>query len=499
MKRINIIVLIIITLGVVPFSCVTDLEEELKGSLSESTLTSEKDAFTLIDGCYHTLLEDGWSYHAYKHIWLNDGITDVMVGGKGKPLDELKWDEDIALDTWTNAFKLVSRTNTAIDLINKMDDTEFDDPAIKDRLIGEALFLRCLAYSDLTSMFGDVPLIVTPITDGSALPARDPVSKVYEQIEKDLLTAIDYLPVSYDKEIGRATKGAAFTMLAKIYIRQKKFPEAKNALDSVISLHVYDLFTEGSYRDLWLESHVKDNEFIFVVMSHGVDYNVATNHHIKWFSPWGFDLGWAKVGVPKEIFYAMRSDDARTEVIHDDLSDAYYSGVRKDSSAIKHFGYVILGKYSGYNRDVTAPNNIWGNYACSKLNVPIYRYADVLLLKADVENELNNGPNDAAYEAINEVRQRAKIPDLTPGLSYDQFKDSVLLERGIELVGEGCRRDDLINHDVFEEKINAYLLSMGYNNPTHVTKEYRLFPIPRRELDLNPNMKPNPINSLVSH
>ena len=498
MKR-NIITLIcIVTLSFMPNSCDNDLTEELKGSLSEATLTSETDAFALVDGCYSTLLGNGFEYYARDYNWLLDGSTDVMMGNAPETgRVQMKWNENEALGVWRSAFKLVGRANTAIDLIEKMDDEVFEDVDLKKRLLAEALFLRCLAYSDLTGLFGDVPLLLEPVKDAGLLPTRDPVATVYEQIEADLATAIADLPVTYDVEIGRATKGAVNNMLAKILLRQKKYAEAKTALDNIIASGVYDLYTEGSYGELWLESRRKDNEFIFMVMSQADDYNVASNHHIKWFSPWSYDLGWAHVGIPKEIYYAMRSNDARKDVIFDDLSNAYYQYVRDYGSAISFYGFAILGKYSGNNRDVTAPGNVWGTYGRSKLNVVKYRYADVLLLKADVENELGGGPNAAAYAAINEVRARAGIPDLTAGLTQVQFRDSVLIERAIELAGEGHRRDDLIRHDLYEVMMNAHLLATGQQNPTNVTQEYRLYPIPRAELDLNPNMTPNPVNVLA--
>ncbi len=498
MKK-NIITLIcIVTVSFIPNSCDNDLTEELKGSLSEATLTSETDAFALVDGCYSTLLGNGWEYYARDINWLLDGSTDVMMGNSPETGRlQMKWNENEALDVWRSAYRLVGRTNTAIDLIEKMDDAEFEDIVIKKRLIAEALFLRCLAYNDLSGLFGDVPLLLEPVKNAGLLPTRDPVATVYAQIEADLATAIVDLPLTYDVEIGRATKGAAYNMLAKILLRQKKYSEAKIALDIIIASGVYDLYTEGSFGQLWLESRRKDNEFIFIVMSQADDYNIASNHHIKWFSPWSYDLGWAWVGVPKEIFYAMRANDARKEVIIDDLSGAYYQYVRDYGSAISFYGFAILGKYSGNNRDVTAPGNPWATYGRSKLNVVKYRYADVLLLKADVENELGGGPNAAAYAAINEVRTRAGIPDLPAGLTQVQFRDSVLIERAIELVGEGHRRDDLIRHDLYEEMMNAHLIATGQTNPTNVTQEYRVYPIPRVELDLNPNMTPNPVNALA--
>ncbi|MEN8250786.1 MAG: RagB/SusD family nutrient uptake outer membrane protein, partial [Bacteroidota bacterium] len=210
MKK-NIITFIsIVTFSFLLNSCNNDLTEELKGSLSEATLTTEKDAFALIDGCYHTLIGGGWDYYARDWNWVHDGSTDVWMGNAPETGRlQMKWNENEALNVWTHAFRLVGRTNTAIDLIEKMDDAEFEDVTIKKRLFAEALFLRCLAYTDLTGLFGDVPLLLEPIKDAGFLPARDPVATVYAQIEADLAVAIEDLPITYDVEIGRATKGAA--------------------------------------------------------------------------------------------------------------------------------------------------------------------------------------------------------------------------------------------------------------------------------------------------
>lgn len=169
--------------------------------------------------------------------------------------------------------------------------------------------------------------------------------------------------------------------------------------------------------------------------------------------------------------------------------------MRGYGTALNWQNFVILQKYSGNNRDVTAPGNPWGNYANSKLNLSIFRYADNVLMSAEVENRLGNSAG--AYTHINLIRTRAGLPDLTPGLSQDELNDAILLERAIELVGEGFRRDDLIRHGKFVSNINAYLTAYGYTDAITVQQDHELFPIPRIELDLNPNMTANPSNKLA--
>lgn len=491
MKNIKIIFLSFLMIGVFS-TCNNDLTEELKGSLNPNSLVTSNDAFALIDGVYQALMGTGYAYYGDgSHIRLVDGITDAATA-RDSNAEKFRWNEDIALGTWRSSYILIGRANTAINIIEGISDDQFDDVAVKLNLIAEAKFLRAYMYSVLTSSFGDVPLLVGDDIDPT--PERTPLSEVVAQIKLDLTDAIAVLPTS-NAEYGRATSGAAHTLMAKMYMREAAWAKAKIELDEVTLSGAHDLFQGASYRDLWMETNRKDNEFIFSIVSHGEIYNTASNHHIKLFSPWGYDLGWENFGVARGIFEAMDPADDRNSVIVNDLSGAYYDYVRGYGTALNWQNFVILQKYSGNNRDVTAPGNPWGNYANSKLNLSIFRYADNVLMSAEVENRLGNSAG--AYTHINLIRTRAGLPDLTPGLSQDELNDAILLERAIELVGEGFRRDDLIRHGKFVSNINAYLTAYGYTDAITVQQDHELFPIPRIELDLNPNMTANPSNKLA--
>jgi len=490
MKYLRIKILSIL-LALTCLSCENDLTEELKGSLSASTLVSESDARALVDGIYNQMLTGGWFYYGSgQMVKLNDGITDVMVEGRTSNLEQYHWTESHADMVWSSAYVLINRANTALELIEGMDESSFASADAKAALMGEALFLRSLAYFDLTGLFGAVPLRLGATSDPGELPSRTPEGEVYAQLISDLETAAEDLPPVQDG-VGKATRGAALTLLAKIAFRQKEWSSAEGYIDQVIDLGVYDLF-EGQYGALFYESNRKDNEFIFVVMSLGAEYN-KSNHHIKFFTPWGYDTGWSETGVPLQIYNMLDPSDARNDVIENDLSGAYYAYVRDYGTAADWKGFALLTKYSGFRRDVTAPNSIWANYASSALNQPVFRYADILLMKAEVENELN-GPTGVAYNAINAVRNRAGLEGLPTGFDQGAFRTAILNERALELVGEGHRKDDLIRHGVFESTMTQYLVDQNYPNPVTVTQDYRVYPIPRQELDLNPNMEPNPLN-----
>ncbi|WP_299782621.1 RagB/SusD family nutrient uptake outer membrane protein [uncultured Formosa sp.] len=475
-------------------SCSDDLEEELKGQLSESNISTESDATALIDGIYNGLLAGGWDYYASGVLArATDGITDVFIlnDSKYRPLETYDWsDEDISADLWASIYTVVDRANWAILLIEGIDETAFKDVS-REQLIAEAKFLRGLAYYDLTGLFGSVPLKLEPTQSDEVGLARTDLEAVYVQIEADFEYASTYLPgKSYTP--GKASKGAAYGLLAKTQLRQLKWEEAGANIDNLIALGDYNLFTESNFLELFYESNVLDDEFIFSVMSLGESYSTASNHHLKFFTPWGYDTGWATVGLPVGIYNEIESEDERNEVYFEEYPYLYGGAIK---NAIDDFGFAINRKFGSYNRDVTAPGTgyvAYQNYGISKMSVPVLRYSDVLLLKAEIENELN-GPNTDAYNAINQVRNRSGLANLTEGLSSADFKAAVLKERAIELAGEGQRKDDLIRQGVFVSTLNQYALDQGYS--VTITKDYQLMPIPRTELDLNPNMEPNPSNN----
>jgi hypothetical protein len=475
-------------------SCSDDLEEELKGQLSESSISTESDATALIDGVYNGFLAGGWDYYASGELArLTDGITDVFIlnDSKYRNIETYDWsDEDIASDMWASIFTVVDRANWAVELIEGIDESAFRD-ATKEELIAEAKFLRGLAYYDLTGLFGDVPLKLDPTKSDEVGLARTDVELVYAQMEEDFEYASLYLP-GRSNTPGKASKGAAFGLLAKTQLRQLKWAEAEENIDNLIALGEYNLFTEDNFLQLFYESNVLDDEFIFSIMSLGESYSVASNHHLKFFTPWGYDTGWATVGLPVGIYNTIETVDERNEVYFEEYPYLYGGAIK---NAISDFGFAINRKFGSYNRDVTAPGTgyvAYQNYGISKMGVPVLRYADVLLLKAEIENELN-GPTNTAYDAINQVRNRSGLDNLTTGLGQEDFREAVLAERAIELAGEGHRKDDLIRQGVFVSTLNQYAADQGYS--VTITDDYKLMPIPRTELDLNPNMEENPSNN----
>ncbi|MBY0424395.1 MAG: RagB/SusD family nutrient uptake outer membrane protein, partial [Cytophagales bacterium] len=133
------------------------------------------------------------------------------------------------------------------------------------------------------------------------------------------------------------------------------------------------------------------------------------------------------------------------------------------------------------------------NLSQSAANVPIIRFAEVLLIHAEAENEANGGPTPAAYSSINRVRTRAGLPNLTPGLTQNAFRDSVYLDRRLELVWENQRWFDLIRQKDSNGQDGTYLLqALNAVGKTSVQAKHYLYPIPLQEIQLNPKLTQNP-------
>lgn len=361
-------------------------------------------------------------------------------------------------------------------------------PALKNQFIGEAKFLRALHYFNLVRFFGDVPLMLTEtqsIQENYAL-GRTPVAEVYQSIIADLSDAETKLPLSYTgSDIGRVTQGAAKTLLAKVYLTRKAYPLALSKLKEVIDLtnagaKVYDLAPQ--YRDNFdpaKSNNVGHKESIFEVQykAGGLDEG----------SPWtntspppGTPATVTGIGNGNGMFMWPTNDIVRAYRTTDLRRSVNIDSVRITGSFRTYCKKYMQPAYGTQQFNIQDADNNW----------PLLRFADVLLMYAEVINETNNGPNAVAYEALNRVRRRAfgvtnTSVDYPVGLSKADFFLAVEAERRLELAFEGHRWFDLLRTD----RALPVMLSKGFKILPH----HLLMPIPQAEIDINPaKMKQNP-------
>ena len=376
---------------------------------------------------------------------------------------------------WQQHYFGISRANIAIDNIPSIDF----DSTLRARLVREARFLRGLLYFNIVRFWGDAPLILhdpTSIDVNAVKVKRTSKDSIYAQIIADLTEATG-LPKSYTgANIGRATSGAAHALLAKVYVTRREWSKAQTEINEVINGgYGYALFEK--YQDAFQQATKNGKEHIFSVQ---FGTNLGAKNSTQSLSSGNFSSFNTAVypgDLPADsLFQLFAETDIRREVTF--LTRIYNAATGNYVT----FSPVRFGKFIDYSISPLT------NQAQSGINFPVIRYADILLLKAEVLNEINGGPTADAYAAINEVRSRANVGGLPTGLNQTDFRDSVFLERRKEFIQEGMRWFDL------SRRGGSYLYDALKKIPakTGAALKDTLFPIPQSEIDINGALTNNP-------
>lgn len=459
-----------------------DARENIEASDSNENITPEQ----FVNGVYGMYTD--W---AYAFSWL--GVTEIISDNadKGSSPSDTGADKNL-LDNltftstassvramWEQWYKTIGRASYSIAFTQAYG---LEDQAYENRLVGEAKFLRALTYFYLVRSFGDVTIQGDiSIIDGEAqvdpaadLSTRSSKEEVYAYIEQDLLDAIELLPSKSEyasEDLGRATQGAAQALLAKVYLYQENYDQSLQYANTVISSGQYGL--EPNYAEVWRESTENGIESIFEiqargeVIAHGVNQYSQTQG-ARGPSGWGWGFN-----TPTQNLV--------------DAFDAEGDEIRKDATII------FAGETLWDGREVSASveNPRYNEKAYSSANagagdgdknIRVIRYAELLLIKAEAANEL--GQTSEALAALNEVRQRVDLDDVT-GLSQNELREKIWNERRLELAFEHDRWFDLNRTGQAKEAMEA-------NGKDYITGKHELFPIPENQLIQTPEMTQNP-------
>ncbi|HSU51068.1 MAG TPA: RagB/SusD family nutrient uptake outer membrane protein [Segetibacter sp.] len=432
---------------------------------------TDKDFQDAINGGYNVLQTQ------YPNMWVfGDLPADDVSEDIPNHFDHVTFDQftvtdrqPILISTWRNYYNLVSRVNAVLDNIDKADPLVVKN---KDRYIGEAKFMRALAYFDLVRIFGDVPMITTNVSvEESYKIGREKADKIYaEVIIKDLLDAEAKLPTKYTgTDVGRATKGAAKSILGKVYLTRKDFVNAEAKLKEVTTLG-YALLP--NFKDLWnytVNEH--HSEYIFdIEYEEGIGEGSPFTHT---FSPsWTAltDLYGIKGGTPS-------NDGAPTPSVY-----AAFDPKDVRRSITVNYGITINGTFTPIpTTSIQAAKSFTTKYFTpvassndSKANWKVIRYADVLLMLAEAMNE--NGKTTEALTYLNMVHTRAGLTAYA-GLTQADAREKIYLERRLELFLEGQRWFDLVRTG----RALTTLQSVGMKS--HMT----VFPVPLTQIQIMNN------------
>lgn len=465
--------------------CTSLLDEDVFSQLDPSTL------FTSANGVERVL------FGAYRDAQLNGnfgGITQFCeewtcdqfweTGGsanlQASVMLAFKWDPSYPTqfpNLWNQYYASVRNCNLVLENI---DDAPLES-TVKERLRAEARFIRAIVYYNLYMRSGPVPLRLQSTGDLEMTRATDDQMKIF--IETELTEVWNKLPNPGEisgYQYGRATKGAALGYLCKFYLNTKQWQKCADTAKEIMELKQYELWPD--YTTLFtVENERKNKEFIWVYTCSPLG---PGNEIINACFPPDF-----KSTVDGKIVFM---ENMRNWARHDRLWDSFYNSfdpadVRRKTILTEYIntkGKIVSllnnnnTRMFKYVPDINAVGNAHGN------DIPVIRYADILLSRAEALNELN-GPTQEALDLIQQVRNRAgltttlKLGDYTK----ESLREHILQERGWEFYGENLRRQDLLRHGKFIE----YARARGIDADDH----HKLFPIPQTEINTNPLCEQN--------
>lgn len=342
-------------------------------------------------------------------------------------------------------YQIIARANQVLLGIDKI---EFSSDSLRNNLKGQALFLRAYAYFELVRYFGKVPLHLTPALNRTDAPL--PLAsedEVYAQIVKDATDAASFLLPKSKQEAGRATSGAAKTLLANVYIVQKKWAEAESLLKEVVSSNEYALMPK--YDDAFSGTNINKNniESVFEVQfmegSGGYQGSLIYN-----FVPRPITAAELQpiTGTSNPQPLNGEGNNAPTP----DIIAAYEAGDQRKDASIAYVtlsGSLRENKEYPYIKKFAKPHAVHG---ITGNNWPVYRYSEVLLFLAEALHEQGKTGEAATY--LNQVRARA---GLAPSAVAD-MREAIYQERRVELAFENKRWFDLVRTGRAVEVITAY-------------------------------------------
>lgn len=400
---------------------------------------------------------------------------------------------------WNGLYRLIANANLVIARVPGIPQM---DAAQRTKILGEARFLRASAYFTAVRLWGDIPLITQPQSAVSTdfMPVRTSQEDVYKLIVEDL-TAAEAAGLAWTDVSGRANLAAVKTQLSKVYLTMAGYPLSKGAsyyklaADKSLEVITYANANSSSinlfstYEDIHRESNKNRLEHLFMIQYNtSVASNPMDNFYPN-FKPVTYNgPGGTGSSVPTGSFYnSYESGDLRAK---DQVGYFYTTYYTNGNGAQFSLGAPYVFKH--FNRTANGTSGVAGTRQ-NNLNVPQIRYAETLLIYAEAQNEVG-GPNQAAYDAMKRIRDRAALT--TPALgSFTQatFRDAVLRERWHELCYEQLTWFDMVRlRKVYNDKTNGFDNFVGHINPSSnqaLQEKHLLLPIPRQELLNNPNLK----------
>ena len=457
----------------------------------ENFYQSAGDAVAAVNSVY---AQTQWVYFWYWYqsdIATDDIFASANFGPDGHQLASYTFDPTLwsINDTWSNAYITINRANIVLDRVPLI----VMDTVQRNRVLGEAHYLRALMNFELVRMFGDIPLIEHEAkTVADARVPRTPAAQVYALIVSDLQTAAATLPATYSgSDVGRATSGAAKALLAKVYLNQKDYTNAATYAGQVMTSGRYAL--NAAWLDNFRISTEFSSESIFEVnygapeQTAGVVGSVHSLFSLPSDFPGGAAYGLMLVNPQLIALYAA-TDQRGNRATY--MTSPYTDAMGRTAT----WGVPNGAAFHKWLDETNSKDMTARSWQQQPNNWIIQRYADVLLIYAEAVAAGGTATAGSAEAALNLVRARAGIPTVS-GLSAAALTDSIRVERRREFAFEGQRWFDLSRWGLLDATIRAKTTQMQTLQPGETTVhgvKSNLFPIPDGQINNNNLLTQNP-------
>jgi hypothetical protein len=466
-------------------SCLGNLDPVINDRIiPENYFQNEDDARAAVTAIYypmHTFVGGIYNTQVQSFFNISNLCSDDMGltrSGGYEMIDKFLWNSATSsLTTWyTSIMKQVSRATL---LMDDLKNTPMNEKTRSD-FIAEVQCARGQYMFDLYDFYGTAGVVLDPEIlrnpENDVTLERYPKDEFVALIEKDLKEAAAVLPVSYasSNDWGRFTKGAAYAVLIKLYMQEKRWNEAEVICREILKLG-YEL--QSTYSSIFAIDNQMNSEIIWAVpcLTEGGNGNMWMTHMV----PPGYPLKnpniqrWYVYITPWRFYDRYEKGDARLESLVGEFTYIPEGETEPVLATRYNYEHLALGALPfKYPEDPAQSGQFAGN------DQVIYRYADELLALAEAINE-QNGPTSEAIGYVEQIRSRVSLPNSIPASATagkDAFRDFILDERGRELFCEGHRRRDLIRHGKFISTAHED----GY---TSAQPHMVLFPIPQNIID----------------
>jgi hypothetical protein len=482
-------------------SCSDFLDETDPSNLTpDSFYTTPKHAESAIAAVYDRARFIGGGSGIFSSVWqmleapTGTTATETAQNSDLNNLYALTFDSNTGhiQNWWTGVYRVVANANL---VIANVPDIEMNETS-KKQILGEAYFFRAWAHFYAVRIWGDVPLITEPqsATSEDFFASRTPQAAVYAQIVSDLIAA-EGAGLSWTDESGRVSQAAAKSLLAKVYLTMAGQPlndasgyglaagKAKEVIDNAGSIGLF-----STYGEIHDESLKNTKEHIFSLQYWNEVSSNPMGNMFPNFKPVSY-RGPSGTGstIPNIKFYdSFEAGDLRTVNQQGWFYNTYYQN--GDGAPFNLGGQYI---FKHFNVTANGTSGVPGTTR-DDLNVPIIRYAEVLLIYAEASNEVG-GPNQQAVDGLTAIRDRATLATLAVGgYTKDTFRDAVLRERWYELCFEQITWFDMVrlrkvlNHGT--KQFDAFVGHVNDNSGQALEDRHLLFPIPFQEFVNNPGL-----------